>query len=578
MNTNLLNRVLLIPILYIISSFSVLSTPNECNEELLAIPLNPEVPYFCLQEYARFLPVRDGHLSPQQALDRKSDFVNWEDFDVQHDENEIWVYFSVMNASSQPHNFYLNGQLTDYISLYQIKGQKPQFITQSGYLIPFKERPIKDWGTVISDVVHGKSGKTYLFRLKSVTRNSRYLMDYALLDCVELYSHQGYTRNYRQHKDLMYFFLGAVLIMFIYNFIISVFTMYKDYFLFSIYSVIIFATQFFLNGFHVESGILPVHDLFRNVEYIFFSIKFLAYCRFSVQHLDLKSHFPRIYALLNWVSWIYPVAPICILFSWYSSAFFLTVGMGAFFYILIFYTSAHLSVNIKSARFMLLGVILIMTIGILYVINLLNWITSYQLVVSIVILHITEIVVFSFAVAFKLRASKREMYNAKHQNELQRERLRLEEEMRKRLEAENDQKSRSLTTTSIQMLNFNERLSKIISNVNQGEDSGKKLIKELEDLRRFEDQWKVIKSHFESVHPDFFEQIESSFPNISPNEQRLLAFLKMKLSIKEIAVILNVTRGAVEQAKRRLNRKLGIDSADGSNDILKYIEEYQKVI
>lgn len=46
--------------------------------------------------------------------------------------------------------------------------------------------------------------------------------------------------------------------------------------------------------------------------------------------------------------------------------------------------------------------------------------------------------------------------------------------------------------------------------------------------------------------------------------------MKMKLSNKEIAVILNVTRRAVEQSKRRIKKKLEMD-VDNS-DILGFVE------
>lgn len=569
----MLTRILFITILCDVFSFPTQGNPRQGNENLSEIPLSPDIPNFCLQKYARFLAVHDGYLSAEQVWNRKSEFENWEDFNITHQENEIWMYFEVRNTTSEPQTFYLNGQLTDYIALYQIKNQKPELITGSGYLVPYKERPIEDWGTIISGSVKENTKERYLFKLKSVTRNSRYAMDYALLGCAKLYSEKGYLNDYKQNKYLVYFFVGALFMMFVYNLCISFLTLYREYLLLSLYHGVTLLTRFFMNDFHLHAEILTVHDEIRNVTYLFFSLMLITYLRFSMKYLDVRTYFPRLYRLLNVLSWTFVIVFISLILSFYAVAYFLTLSFLIVFYLVVLWMSITLSLKgIKSALFILIGNTTAIIIGIFHSINLLNWITTGQLVVITTFLHMSEVVIFSFAVAYKLRVSKRTMHEMRHKNELQNERLRLEEKVRKTLEVENNQKSRSLTTTSIQLLNFNEKLKSIVADIDQQDDTGRKLVKRLEELRQFEDQWKTIKSHFESVHPDFFSRIERLFPDLSANEHRLLVFIKMKFSNKEIAVILNVTRGAVEQAKRRLNRKLGVDS--NVNDVIKYIEEY----
>ncbi|MEO9871503.1 tetratricopeptide repeat protein [Ekhidna sp.] len=159
-------------------------------------------------------------------------------------------------------------------------------------------------------------------------------------------------------------------------------------------------------------------------------------------------------------------------------------------------------------------------------------------------------------------------------NELQREKLNIEEEVRKQLEIENNQKARSLTATSLQLLNLNEKIAELSEEIEEDQEISsprkKTLIKELGNLRNEDNQWDSIKLHFENVHPDFFKRLDQSFTELSTNDYKLLAFLKMKLSNKEIALILNVTTRAVEQSKRRLKKKLEMASED--NDILGFVE------
>ncbi len=162
-----------------------------------------------------------------------------------------------------------------------------------------------------------------------------------------------------------------------------------------------------------------------------------------------------------------------------------------------------------------------------------------------------------------------------NKNRVQAEKLVLEETSRKQLEIENNKKARSLTAASIQMLALNEKIADVIDQVNNNnslDDSDRRLIlKELARLMDSDSQWDSLKTHFENVHPYFFERLEQFYPELSTNEYRLLAFLKMKLTNKEIAVILNVTTKAVEQAKRRLKKKIGMPAEQ--LDILAYLDQ-----
>ena len=165
-------------------------------------------------------------------------------------------------------------------------------------------------------------------------------------------------------------------------------------------------------------------------------------------------------------------------------------------------------------------------------------------------------------------------------NKIQQEKLEIEEKARKQLELDNNQKARALTASSIQMLNLNEKMDEIVKNIDGNDNievyERKKVIKEIKKLRSGDSQWDNIKIHFENVHPYFFERLDKYYPQLSTNDQKILAFLKMKLSNQEIALILNVTKKTVEQSKRRLKKKLGIDSAD--IDVLRFVENESTLI
>lgn len=70
--------------------------------------------------------------------------------------------------------------------------------------------------------------------------------------------------------------------------------------------------------------------------------------------------------------------------------------------------------------------------------------------------------------------------------------------------------------------------------------------------------WAAFVLYFEAVYPQFFSLIESNKQvQLTNSEQRLLALLKINLSNKEIAALLNISSGSVIRAKYRLKQKLG---------------------
>lgn len=70
--------------------------------------------------------------------------------------------------------------------------------------------------------------------------------------------------------------------------------------------------------------------------------------------------------------------------------------------------------------------------------------------------------------------------------------------------------------------------------------------------------WAAFALYFEAVYPQFFSLIESNKKvQLTNSEQRLLALLKINLSNKEIASLLNISSDSVIRAKYRLKQKLG---------------------
>ncbi len=71
-----------------------------------------------------------------------------------------------------------------------------------------------------------------------------------------------------------------------------------------------------------------------------------------------------------------------------------------------------------------------------------------------------------------------------------------------------------------------------------------------------EQQNKVFESYFDEVHTDFFKRLKEAYPQLSPKDLRLSAYIRMNISTKEIATLLNISDRGVEISRYRLRKKI----------------------
>ena len=91
-------------------------------------------------------------------------------------------------------------------------------------------------------------------------------------------------------------------------------------------------------------------------------------------------------------------------------------------------------------------------------------------------------------------------------------------------------------------------------------------LQNLETLIRQRMTFKSAKEDFygkiEQVHRDFLQKLESAFPDLTDNEKRLAALLRLNLPGKEIATLMNISPKSVEVARYRLKKRLGLSKND----------------
>ena len=144
-----------------------------------------------------------------------------------------------------------------------------------------------------------------------------------------------------------------------------------------------------------------------------------------------------------------------------------------------------------------------------------------------------------------------------------------------------DFKNSELATNAMHLVQKGELLTKIKSELNQlmkavdnekAASELKKVVKVLGEDEKMDKDWEHFTHHFDKVHSDFVVVLKEKYPSITANELKLSAYLRMNLSTKEIAQLMNISVRGVEISRYRLRKKLGISSEVNLFDFLMSIK------
>ena len=135
-------------------------------------------------------------------------------------------------------------------------------------------------------------------------------------------------------------------------------------------------------------------------------------------------------------------------------------------------------------------------------------------------------------------------------------------------------KSKQLANTAMSLVKKNETLlhlkDELLLNKNNftNQYSFKKLIKQIDNSIEHVDGWELFEYNFNQVHEEFFNKLKASFPSLTHKDLKICAYLRMNMSSKEIAPLLNISIRGVETNRYRLKIKLGIAKEDSLRGFL----------
>ncbi|GEM_PF-2570487 len=135
------------------------------------------------------------------------------------------------------------------------------------------------------------------------------------------------------------------------------------------------------------------------------------------------------------------------------------------------------------------------------------------------------------------------------------------ETLNRELKAENYNQSKDLANTTIDIVKKKQFLIDIKHQLEQlpKTTSINEIIHTINDGIEDKEEWKVFENQFDSVHEKFLKRLKDRHSKLTAKDLRMCAYLRMNLSTKDIAPLLNISVRGVEISRYRLRKKLDLD-------------------
>jgi DNA-binding CsgD family transcriptional regulator len=163
--------------------------------------------------------------------------------------------------------------------------------------------------------------------------------------------------------------------------------------------------------------------------------------------------------------------------------------------------------------------------------------------------------------------NKRQMELTKAQNE--KEIIRIKNEQ---LQKEFKSKSNELAASTLSIIKKNELLTKVkeelMTSDTENRDFTKPLVDIIDKSLKKNDDWELFKEAFNNADRKFMKKLKKAHPQLTPNDIRLCAYLRLNLSSKEIAPLFNISPRSVEIKRYRLRKKMNLSHDDNLTDYI----------
>lgn len=149
-----------------------------------------------------------------------------------------------------------------------------------------------------------------------------------------------------------------------------------------------------------------------------------------------------------------------------------------------------------------------------------------------------------------------------------------------KLENELQHKNKELASSAMHIVHNVETIQKIktalLAAIEAVQDADakahmRKVLRSIANEISLENNWEQFELHFNQIHQNFLVRLRKEFPDLTHNDIKLISYLKLNLSSKEIAPLLNLSVRGVEASRYRIRKKMNLNpSVNLTEFILRY--------
>lgn len=176
------------------------------------------------------------------------------------------------------------------------------------------------------------------------------------------------------------------------------------------------------------------------------------------------------------------------------------------------------------------------------------------------------VVILLFLRGYWLRAKlqKEEIRSVESEKNMIKQQHKYEQELTNAQKEVIEEKQRELTSSALRMANYQDGINQVIdkceSNIYNKVSDVKK---DLQGIVKQKDYWKQFETRFNTLHPEFSNTLTHRFDKLTKNDIEFCSLLKLNLSNKEIASLLQISHESAITKKYRIKKKMDInDDAD----------------
>lgn len=168
----------------------------------------------------------------------------------------------------------------------------------------------------------------------------------------------------------------------------------------------------------------------------------------------------------------------------------------------------------------------------------------------------------------KIEEEKLKTAELEFEKEVKQSEAKIEELEQEKMKNEMRLKNIELANSTMNLIQKNKLLNKLKKQLVEVSDKARsnvvkvninEIIARIDKDLTSEKHLKVFDKYFDQVHQDFIKRLREKHPVLTPKDLRLCAYLRMNLSTKEIAPLMNVSIRGLEISRYRLRKKLDID-------------------